>query len=70
MLLFYSPTDRLQCTFLRLYYQWCIYTDTEAAASGLQKEYRWFYSFFKGGDIRFTDRDNNKIIDENDRYDR
>ncbi len=43
-------------------------TDAEAAASGLQKKNTdGSYSFFKGGDIRFTDRDNNKIIDENDR---
>jgi TonB-linked SusC/RagA family outer membrane protein len=43
-------------------------SDADAAKSGLQKKnYDGSYSFFKGGDVIFLDRDNNKIIDENDR---
>lgn len=43
-------------------------SDTEAAAAGLtQKNADGSFSSFKGGDVHFTDVDNNKIIDENDR---
>jgi TonB-linked SusC/RagA family outer membrane protein len=43
-------------------------TDAEAAAAGLvKKNTDGSFTAFKGGDIRFTDVDNNKIIDENDR---
>lgn len=43
-------------------------TDADAAAAGLQKKnYDGSYSSFKGGDVIFLDKDNNKIIDENDR---
>lgn len=43
-------------------------TDADAAAAGLQvKNYDGSFSSFKGGDVQFLDRDNNKLIDENDR---
>ncbi|OQP66164.1 SusC/RagA family TonB-linked outer membrane protein [Niastella populi] len=43
-------------------------TDADAAAAGLKKKnYDGTYSSFSGGDIIFLDRDNNQIIDENDR---
>jgi hypothetical protein len=43
-------------------------TDAEAAAAGLMKKNTdGSFTAFKGGDVRFTDIDNNKIIDENDR---
>jgi TonB-linked SusC/RagA family outer membrane protein len=43
-------------------------SDADAAAAGLQKKnYDGSYSAFKGGDVIFNDKDNNKIIDENDR---
>ena len=43
-------------------------TDADAAAAGLTKKNTdGSFSAFKGGDVRFTDVDNNKIIDENDR---
>lgn len=43
-------------------------TDAEAAAAGLTKTNAdGSSSAFTGGDVRFTDKDNNKVIDENDR---
>ena len=43
-------------------------TDAEAAAAGLTtKNTDGSFSAFKGGDVRFTDRDGNKIIDDKDR---
>jgi TonB-linked SusC/RagA family outer membrane protein len=43
-------------------------TDAEAAAAGLtRKSTNGSSAAFKGGDIRFTDVDNNKLIDERDR---
>jgi TonB-linked SusC/RagA family outer membrane protein len=43
-------------------------TDAEAAAAGLtRKTTNGSSGAFKGGDIRFTDVDNNKLIDERDR---
>ncbi len=41
---------------------------TDAEAAGLQKKNTdGSFSPFKGGDVRFVDMDDNKIIDENDR---
>lgn len=43
-------------------------SDADAAAAGLQKKnYDGSLSSFRGGDVMFLDRDNNKLIDENDR---
>lgn len=43
-------------------------TDADAAAAGLTKKNTdGSFTAFKGGDVRFTDLDNNKIIDDNDR---
>jgi TonB-linked SusC/RagA family outer membrane protein len=43
-------------------------TDAEATASGLMKKrFDGTLVPFQGGDMRFTDRDNNKLIDNNDR---
>lgn len=43
-------------------------TDADAAAAGLtQKNTDGSFTPFKGGDVRFTDVDGNKVIDENDR---
>jgi TonB-linked SusC/RagA family outer membrane protein len=43
-------------------------TDGDAAAAGLTKKNAdGSFSTFKGGDVRFTDKDNNKVIDGNDR---
>ncbi|WP_207495870.1 SusC/RagA family TonB-linked outer membrane protein [Aridibaculum aurantiacum] len=43
-------------------------TDAEAAASGLStRNADGSLAPFKGGDVRFIDRDGNKIIDQNDR---
>lgn len=43
-------------------------SDADAAAAGLtRKNTDGSFSAFKGGDVRFTDADNNKLIDERDR---
>ncbi|MDB5193456.1 MAG: SusC/RagA family TonB-linked outer membrane protein [Segetibacter sp.] len=43
-------------------------SDNEAAAAGLMKKNAdGSFSMFKGGDVRFIDRDNNMIINEHDR---